>query len=129
MALVGWKRQPKQKNTIFLFFSGTSEPSVIDGHGLSVIDLGFHVRRASNIKISNGAWNEGAFTIYTDLMLAARAYGFADILRKHPLDSQAGTIVKTNNASNGLPAFSLFVLLKSRKLQRRFKVSLYSCFP
>jgi len=100
---------PTRKENFPTFFSSgpaAGELSVIDGHGVKIVDLGPEAGRGSAIKICNGAWNKGAFALYTAVMLAAEHYGFTEILRGRLPDSQAGTVAKIDAALNRLPSLS-----------------------
>ena len=43
----------------------------LDGKGMKVLNVGPEIGQASAIKICNGAWTKGAFTLYTAVMTAA----------------------------------------------------------
>lgn len=78
----------------------------LDGKGVSIVKVGESIGAGSAIKICNGAWNKGAFAMYTAVMLAAEHYGFSDYLRKRLPGSQAGTVDKLDSAIVRLPSLS-----------------------
>ena len=100
---------PTRKDHFPTFFSSGPQASVLDvldGHGIRMKNLGPEVGRGSAIKICNGAWNKGAFALYTAVMLAAEKYGFARVLRERLPNSQAGTVEKIDAAVSRLPSLS-----------------------
>jgi len=100
---------PTRKENFPTFFSSGPQASVLDvldGHGVRVKNLGSEVGQGSAIKICNGAWNKGAFALYTAVMLAAEKYGFTRVLRERLPNSQAGTVEKIDAALNRLPSLS-----------------------
>ena len=100
---------PTRKDNFPTFFSSGPQASVLDildGHGVRVKNLGSEVGQGSAIKICNGAWNKGAFALYTAVMLAAEKYGFTRVLRERLPNSQAGTVEKIDAALNRLPSLS-----------------------
>ncbi len=78
----------------------------LDGKGVKILKVGDEIGAGSAIKICNGAWNKGAFALYTAVMLAAEHYGFTEILRERLPGSQAGTVDKLDGAINRLPSLS-----------------------
>lgn len=78
----------------------------LDGKAVKIVNVGPAVGAGSAIKICNGAWNKGAFALYTAVMMAAEHYGFTDILRGRLPGSQAGTVDKLDQAINRLPSLS-----------------------
>lgn len=78
----------------------------LDGKGVNILKVGGEVGAGSAIKICNGAWNKGAFALYTGVMMAAEHYGFTEILRERLPGSQAGTVDKLDAAINRLPSLS-----------------------
>jgi len=78
----------------------------LDGKGVKILKVGDEIGAGSAIKICNGAWNKGAFALYTAVMLAAEHYGFTEILRERLPKSQAGTVDKLDAAINRLPSLS-----------------------
>ncbi len=78
----------------------------LDGKGVHILKVGEEVGAGSAIKICNGAWNKGAFALYTSVMMAAEHYGFTEILRERLPGSQAGTVDKLDQAINRLPSLS-----------------------
>lgn len=78
----------------------------LDGKGVKILNLGPEIGAGSAIKICNGAYNKGAFALYTAVMLAAEHYGFTDHLRKRLPGSQAGTVAKLDEAIIRLPSLS-----------------------
>lgn len=100
---------PTKKDNFPTFFSSGPRASVLDildGYGIRIKNLGSEVGLGSAIKICNGAWNKGAFALYTAVMLAAEKYGFTRVLRERLPNSQAGTVEKIDAALNRLPALS-----------------------
>jgi len=100
---------PTRQDNFPTFFSSGPQASVLDlldGHGVRVKNLGSEVGQGSAIKICNGAWNKGAFALYTAVMLAAEKYGFTRVLRERLPISQAGTVEKIDAALNRLPSLS-----------------------
>lgn len=78
----------------------------LDGKGVKIRYIGPEVGQGSAIKICNGAYNKGAFALYTSVMLAAERYGFADFLRERLPNSQAGTVERLDEAIIRLPTLS-----------------------
>lgn len=78
----------------------------LDGKGVRILKVGNEIGQGSAIKICNGAWNKGAFALYTAVMMAAEHYGFTEILRERLPKSQAGTVEKLDGAINRLPSIS-----------------------
>jgi 3-hydroxyisobutyrate dehydrogenase-like beta-hydroxyacid dehydrogenase len=78
----------------------------LDGKGVHILKVGDEIGAGSAIKICNGAWNKGAFALYTAVMMAAEHYGFTEILRERLPGSQAGTVDKLDEAINRLPSLS-----------------------
>ena len=78
----------------------------LDGKGVKILNVGPDIGAGSAIKICNGAYNKGAFALYTAVMLAAEHYGFSDHLRKRLPGSQAGTVDKLDEAIVRLPSLS-----------------------
>jgi len=78
----------------------------LDDKGVHILKVGDEIGAGSAIKICNGAWNKGAFALYTAVMLAAEHYGFTEILRERLPGSQAGTVDKLDEAINRLPSLS-----------------------
>ncbi len=78
----------------------------LDGKGVTILNVGPRIGQGSAIKICNGAWNKGAFALYTAIMLAAEKYGFTQILRERLPGSQAGTVEKIDEAITRLPSLS-----------------------
>ena len=78
----------------------------LDGKGIRVASAGPDIGQGSAIKICNGAWNKGAFALYTAVMMAAEHYGFADVLRSRLPGSQAGTVERIDQAIRRLPSLS-----------------------
>jgi 3-hydroxyisobutyrate dehydrogenase-like beta-hydroxyacid dehydrogenase len=100
---------PTRKENFPTFFASGPEAKaleIIDGHGVQFVDLGPQIGRGSAIKICNGAWNKGAFALYTAVMLAAEHYGFTAILRDRLPSAQAGTVEKIDEALNRLPSLA-----------------------
>lgn len=78
----------------------------LDGKGVHILKVGDEIGAGSAIKICNGAWNKGAFALYTAVMMAAEHYGFTETLRGRLPGSQAGTVDKLDEAINRLPSLS-----------------------
>ena len=78
----------------------------LDGKGVKILNVGPNIGQGSAIKICNGAWNKGAFALYTAVMTAAEHYGFTEHLRPRLPDSQAGTVDKIDAAITRLPSLS-----------------------
>ena len=78
----------------------------LDGKGVKILNVGPAIGQGSAIKICNGAWNKGAFALYTAVMLAAEKYGFTEILRERLPGSQAGTVERIDAAITRLPSLS-----------------------
>ncbi|NKB22022.1 MAG: DUF1932 domain-containing protein [Alphaproteobacteria bacterium] len=78
----------------------------LDGKGVKIRYIGAEIGQGSAIKICNGAYNKGAFALYTTVMLAAEHYGFADFLRERLPNSQAGNVERLDEAIIRLPTLS-----------------------
>jgi len=78
----------------------------LDGKGVKIRFIGPEIGQGSAIKICNGAYNKGAFALYTTVMLAAEHYGFADFLRERLPNSQAGNVERLDEAIIRLPSLS-----------------------
>lgn len=78
----------------------------LDGKGMNILNVGPEIGQGSAIKICNGAWNKGAFALYTAVMTAAEHYGFTRHLRRRLPDSQAGTVERIDAAITRLPSLS-----------------------
>jgi len=78
----------------------------IDGKGVRQLYIGPDIGQGSAIKICNGAFNKGAFALYTSVMLAAEHYGCTEFLRERLPASQAGTVAKLDGAILRLPTLS-----------------------
>jgi hypothetical protein len=78
----------------------------IDGKGVKQLYIGPEIGQGSAIKICNGAFNKGAFALYTTVMLAAEHYGCTEFLRERLPGSQAGTVEKLDGAILRLPTLS-----------------------
>lgn len=78
----------------------------LNGKGVQILNVGTEIGAGSAIKICNGAYNKGAFALYTAVMLAAEHYGFTDHLRGRLPGSQAGTVAKLDQAIVRLPSLS-----------------------
>jgi 3-hydroxyisobutyrate dehydrogenase-like beta-hydroxyacid dehydrogenase len=74
--------------------------------GVRIERIGPDIGQGSAIKICNGAFNKGAFALYTSVMLAAEHYGCTDFLRERLPGSQAGSVEKLDNAILRLPSLS-----------------------
>ncbi len=78
----------------------------LDGKGVNILHVGPDIGQGSAIKICNGAWNKGAFALYTAVMTAAEHYGFTEHLRPRLPGSQAGTVDRIDAAITRLPSLS-----------------------
>lgn len=78
----------------------------LDGKAVKILNVGPDIGQGSAIKICNGAWNKGAFALYTAVMTAAEHYGFTEHLRPRLPGSQAGTVDKIDAAITRLPTLS-----------------------
>ncbi len=78
----------------------------LDGRGVKILNVGPDIGQGSAIKICNGAWNKGAFALYTAVMTAAAHYGFTEHLRPRLPGAQAGTVDKIDAAITRLPTLS-----------------------
>ena len=78
----------------------------MDGRGVKILNVGPDIGQGSAIKICNGAWNKGAFALYTAVMMAAQHYGFTEHLSPRLPGSQAGTVDKIHQAITRLPSLS-----------------------
>lgn len=78
----------------------------LDGKAVKTLNVGPDIGQGSAIKICNGAWNKGAFALYTAVMTAAEHYGFTEHLRPRLPGSQAGTVDKIDAAITRLPTLS-----------------------
>lgn len=74
--------------------------------GVRIEHIGPDIGQGSAIKICNGAYNKGAFALYTTVMLAAERYGCTEFLRDRLPDSQAGSVKKLDQAILRLPSLS-----------------------
>ena len=74
--------------------------------GVRIEHIGPNIGQGSAIKICNGAYNKGAFALYTSVMLAAEHYGCTDFLRERLPGSQSGTAERLDNAILRLPSLS-----------------------
>jgi 3-hydroxyisobutyrate dehydrogenase-like beta-hydroxyacid dehydrogenase len=78
----------------------------LDGKAVNILNVGPDIGQGSAIKICNGAWNKGAFALYTAVMTAAEHYGFTEHLRPRLPNNQAGTVAKIDAAITRLPSLS-----------------------
>src|SRR5690606_24499892 len=69
---------PSEKNQPEFCASGPNAALLdeLDGKGVKIVNVGPEIGAGSAIKICNGAWNKGAFALYTAVMLASEHYGF-----------------------------------------------------
>lgn len=74
--------------------------------GVRIECIGPEIGQGSAIKICNGAYNKGAFALYTAVMLAAEHYGCTEFLRERLPKSQAGTVDRLDQAILRLPSLS-----------------------
>lgn len=78
----------------------------IDGKGMKQLYIGPGIGQGSAIKICNGAYNKGAFALYTAVMLAAEHYGCTEFLRERLPRAQAGTVERLDEAILRLPSLA-----------------------
>ena len=100
---------PTRKENFPMLCTSGSDAALLDeldGKGVTILNVGPRIGQGSAIKICNGAWNKGAFALYTAIMLAAEKYGFTQILRDRLPGSQAGTVEKIDEAITRLPSLS-----------------------
>ncbi len=100
---------PTRRDNFPNFFTSGTDATLLDeldGKGVKIRYLGPEIGRGSAIKICNGAFNKGAFALYTTVMLAAEYYGFADFLRERLPDSQAGNVERLEEAVIRLPTLA-----------------------
>lgn len=74
--------------------------------GVRIECIGPEIGQGSAIKICNGAYNKGAFALYTAVMLAAEHYGCTEFLRDRLPNSQSGTVERLDQAVLRLPSLS-----------------------
>jgi 3-hydroxyisobutyrate dehydrogenase-like beta-hydroxyacid dehydrogenase len=74
--------------------------------GVRIECIGPDIGQGSAIKICNGAYNKGAFALYTAVMLAAQHYGCTDFLRERLPHAQSGTVERLDKAVLRLPSLS-----------------------
>jgi putative dehydrogenase len=100
---------PTRRDNFPNFCTSGPEAAVLDeldGKGVKIRFIGPEIGQGSAIKICNGAYNKGAFALYTTVMLAAEHYGFADFLRERLPNSQAGNVERLDEAIIRLPSLS-----------------------
>ena len=78
----------------------------LDDKGVRIEFIGPEIGQGSGIKICNGAYNKGAFALYTTVMLAAEHYGCTEFLRDRLPNSQSGTVERLDQAVLRLPSLS-----------------------
>ena len=100
---------PTRRDNFPNFCTSGPEAAVLDeldGKGVKIRFIGPEIGQGSAIKICNGAYNKGAFALYTTVMLAAEHYGFAEFLRERLPNSQAGNVERLDEAIIRLPTLS-----------------------
>ena len=100
---------PTRRDNFPNFFTSGGDAALLDeldGKGVKIRYLGSEIGHGSAIKICNGAYNKGAFALYTTVMLAAEYYGFADFLRERLPNSQAGNVERLEEAVIRLPTLA-----------------------
>ena len=100
---------PTRRENYPLFCASGAEASLLDelhGKGVKIEHIGLNIGQGSAIKICNGAYNKGAFALYTAVMLAAEHYGCTEFLRKRLPNSQSSTVDRLDDAILRLPSLS-----------------------
>ena len=100
---------PTTQNNFPIFCTSGPHASLLDeldGKGMFIKLIGPQIGQGSAIKICNGAFNKGAFALYTSVMLAAEHFGFTDFLRERLPKSQAGNVEKLDEAIIRLPTLA-----------------------
>ena len=100
---------PTSQNNFPNFCTSGPQASLLDeldGKGMFINFIGPQIGQGSAIKICNGAFNKGAFALYTSVMMAAEHFGFTDFLRERLPKSQAGNVEKLDEAIIRLPTLA-----------------------
>ena len=100
---------PTRRDNFPNFFTSGADAALLDeldGKGVKIRYIGPEIGQGSAIKICNGAYNKGAFALYTTVMLAAEYYGFTDFLRERLPNSQAGNVERLEEAIVRLPTLA-----------------------
>ncbi|MBT5048362.1 MAG: NAD(P)-dependent oxidoreductase [Rhodospirillaceae bacterium] len=100
---------PTRRENYPQFCTSGPHASLLDelhDRGVRIERIGPDIGQGSAIKICNGAYNKGAFALYTSVMLAAEHYGCTEFLRERLPGSQAGTAEKLDGAILRLPSLS-----------------------
>ncbi|MDA0652917.1 MAG: DUF1932 domain-containing protein [Proteobacteria bacterium] len=100
---------PTRRENFPQFCTSGPHASLLDelnDKGVRIECIGPRVGQGSAIKICNGAYNKGAFALYTTVMLAAEHYGCTEFLRDRLPNSQAGTVERLDQAVLRLPSLS-----------------------
>lgn len=100
---------PTRRENFPLFCTSGPHASLIDeldDKGVRIEYMGPRIGQGSAIKICNGAFNKGAFALYTAVMLAAEHYGCTEFLRDRLPKSQSGSVERLDQAVLRLPSLS-----------------------
>ncbi len=100
---------PTRRKNFPLFCTSGPHAALLDelhDKGVRIECIGPNIGQGSAIKICNGAYNKGAFALYTAVMLAAEHYGCTDFLRNRLPSSQSGTVERLDQAVLRLPSLS-----------------------
>jgi 3-hydroxyisobutyrate dehydrogenase-like beta-hydroxyacid dehydrogenase len=100
---------PTRRENFPLFCTSGPHAAVLDelhDKGVLIEYIGPDIGQGSAIKICNGAYNKGAFALYTAVMLAAEHYGCTEFLRQRLPNSQSGTVDRLDQAVLRLPSLS-----------------------
>ena len=100
---------PTRRENFPQFCTSGPHASLLDelhDKGVRIECIGPRIGQGSAIKICNGAYNKGAFALYTSVMLAAEHYGCTEFLRDRLPNSQAGTVERLDQAVLRLPSLS-----------------------
>lgn len=100
---------PTRRENFPLFCASGPHAALLDelhDKGVRIEYMGPRIGQGSAIKICNGAYNKGAFALYTVVMLAAEHYGCTEFLRERLPSSQSGTVERLDQAVLRLPSLS-----------------------
>ena len=100
---------PTRRENFPLFCTSGPHAGLLDelhDKGVRIEFIGPQIGQGSGIKICNGAYNKGAFALYTSVMLAAEHYGCTEFLRDRLPNSQSGTVERLDQAVLRLPSLS-----------------------
>ena len=100
---------PTRRDNFPQFCTSGPHASLLDelhDKGVRIECIGPNIGQGSAIKICNGAYNKGAFALYTAVMLAAEHYGCTDFLRERLPNSQSGSVERLDQAVLRLPSLS-----------------------